>query len=149
MSNYYNIKGLKVRVSDHEPNFSMDKFRGVNDVELYVKSLCNELLSIEGQIESICEKRDYNISDFQEIINDWKDGSYDSHVFEKKVEELEEVTNNDEYDSLNKLIADTENSYNEKLKGCELSRFAKHAEIKALSEKIGVSQSYIKKYFNI
>ena len=86
MSKYYNINDLKVRVSDHEPNFSMDGIRGVNDVELYVKDACNNLLSIENQIESICERKGYNISDFQEVINDWKDGTYDKDVFSKKEE---------------------------------------------------------------
>ena len=40
MSTYYKINGLKVRVSDHEPNFSMDRIRGTNDVELYTVDAC-------------------------------------------------------------------------------------------------------------
>jgi hypothetical protein len=55
MSKYYTVKGLKVRVSDHEPNFSMDKFRGSNDIELYTKSIDNKKLSIEDQIDRFLE----------------------------------------------------------------------------------------------
>ena len=51
MSTYFTVKGLKVRVSDHEPNFSMDKFRGRNDIELYTRSADNQKLDIEAQIE--------------------------------------------------------------------------------------------------
>ena len=142
MSKYYQINGLNVRVSDHEPNTAL---RGSNDIYLYVKSACNELLSIESQLESICLKKGYNISDFQEVINDWKDSTYDIHVFESVVEEVENLTpcNHDI------LMSEYRRSNDEKLKGYSLSRFAKHHEIKSLSEKTGVSQSYIKKYFNI
>jgi len=55
MSKYYTVKGLKVRVSDHEPNFSMDKFRGSNDIELYTKSADNRKLNIEDQIDHFLE----------------------------------------------------------------------------------------------
>lgn len=55
MSNYYTIKGLKVRVSDHEPNFSMDRFRGNNDILLYTRSVDNKKLSIEHQIDRFLE----------------------------------------------------------------------------------------------
>ena len=55
MSKYYQINDLKVRVSDHEPNTAL---RGSNDIYLYVKSACNELLSIETQIEVLCEKKE-------------------------------------------------------------------------------------------
>jgi len=89
MSKYYQINGLKVRISDHEPNFSMNKFRGENDIELYVKSADNQTLSIEGQLDYICEKKNLNISDFKEIINDWQDGTYDKNHFSKKEEEIE------------------------------------------------------------
>lgn len=143
MSKYYQINGLKVRVSDHEPNTSL---RGSNDICLYIRSACNELLSIESQIETVCEKRGYEISDFQEVINDWKDGTYDMHAFENANEEVDD-------DSPCKVVPDLialyRTSNDEKLKGYSLSRFAKHSEVKALSEKTGVSQSYIKKYFNI
>lgn len=146
MSKYYQINDLKVRVSDHEPNFSMDRIRGVNDVELYVKDVCNNLLSIENQLESICNKKGYNISDFQEVINDWRDGTYDKNVFNKKEEETIEESS---CESLNEILNNTRESNVNKLKGYTLSRFAKHEEIKALSEKTGISQSYIKKYFGI
>lgn len=143
MSKYYQINGLKVRVSDHEPNTSL---RGSSDIYLYVKSVCNELLSIENQIEAICEKEGYNLSDFQPIIEDWKDGTYNIHVFEKEcIESIENYIDS----SLLELIASHNKSNDEKLKGYSLSQFANHVEIKALSEKTGVSQSYIKKHFNI
>ncbi|NDV46242.1 hypothetical protein D0T49_04205 [Paludibacter sp. 221] len=144
MSKYYYINGLKTRVSDHEPN---EKLRGASDIELYVKSADNRLLSIENQIEYICEKRGYNIADFEVIINDWKDGSYDKDVFVCKQEEENSESAADV--SLNELRANINKSNDEKLQGHTLSRFAKHPEIKALSELTGVSQSYIKKYFNI
>ncbi|WP_291529248.1 hypothetical protein [Bacteroides sp. UBA939] len=143
MSKYYQINGLKVRVSDHEPNTSL---RGSSDIYLYVKSACNELLSIENQIEAICDKNGYNISDFQAVINDWKDGTYDIHAFDSVAEEVE---NNTPCSVVPELIAATRKNNNEILKGYSLSRFAKRSEIKALSEQTGVSQSYIKKYFNI
>lgn len=73
MSQYYKINDLKVRVSDHEPNFSMDRFRGTNDIELYTKSADNRKLSVIAQIESYCDKHDMNIADFSEIINDYPD----------------------------------------------------------------------------
>lgn len=143
MSKYYQINDLKVRVSDHEPNTAL---RGSNDIYLYVKSACNELLSVETQIEVLCEKRGYNISDFQTVINDWKDGTYDIHIFESVKEEIE---NDTPCSVVSELLASHRASNDEKLKGYSLSRFAKHDEIKALSEKTGVSQSYIKKHFNI
>lgn len=143
MSKYYQVNGLKVRVSDHEPNTCL---RGSSDVYFYVKDACNNLLSIENQIEAICEKRGYDVSDFQEVINDWKDGTYDIHAFEKDVEEVE---NDVPCNVVPELIAQYRDNNDEKLKGYSLSRFAKHSEVKALSEKTGVSQSYIKKYFNI
>lgn len=142
MSKYYQINGLKVRVSDHEPNVAL---RGSSDIELYVRSACNELLSIETQIESICYKRGYDIADFQNVINDWKDGTYNIHVFESVHEELENDTPCTAFD----LIASHRKKNDEILKDYSLSSDAKHPEIKALSEKTGVSQSYIKKYFNI
>lgn len=143
MSKYYQINDLKVRVSDHEPNTAL---RGSNDIYLYVKSACNELLSVETQIEVLCEKRGYNISDFQTVINDWKDGTYDIHIFESVKEEIE---NDTPCSVVSELLASHRASNDEKLKGYSLSRFAKHDEIKALSEKTGVSQSCIKKHFNI
>ena len=143
MSQYYKINNLKVRVSDHEPN---DKLNGGSDIELYVRSADNCLLSIENQIESICEKRGYEMADFQEVINDWKDGSYDKDFFVVKSEEVENASSSD---TLAELRAAAVASNDDKLKGHALSRFAKHAEIKALSELTGVSQSYIKKHFNV
>lgn len=144
MSKYYHINGLKVRVSDHEPNTALN---GSADINLYVKSACNELMSIENQIECICEKRGYDMSDFSNLLNEWRDGSYDIHVFERQEEE--EIQNDTPCDIVSPTILLSRESSSEKLKEYTLSRFAKHEEIKALSEKTGVSQSYIKKYYGI
>ena len=144
MSRYYQINGLKVRVSDHEPN---EGLRGSSDIYLYTISADNRLLSIEAQIEFICEKKGYNLSDFQEVINDWKDGSYDKHTMEYTTEESDE----DNYISdISKVLrAAISDSNDLKLAGHTLSKSARHSEIKALSELTGVSQSYIKKHFGI
>jgi hypothetical protein len=155
MSQYYNINGLKIRVSDHEPNREM---RDNNDVELYVKSVDSRLLSIESQLENICDRQGYDIADFQIIIDEWEDGSYDENVFARRRSEEEEEEDNmsfddfmnsyhSNYDDLVKNMASS--SEDEKLKGHFLPRSARHPEIKKLSEITGVSQSYIKKYFNI
>jgi hypothetical protein len=73
MSQYFNVKGLKVRISDHEPNFAMDKFRGSNDIELYTKSLEGKPLSIKNQILRVLEtplaiKKQLTIEDFNEVL---------------------------------------------------------------------------------
>lgn len=73
MSKYYDIKGLKVRVSDHEPNFTMDKIRGVNDILLYTKSADNKPLNLEDQIDALLESplaEKYNLTkiDFVEVL---------------------------------------------------------------------------------
>lgn len=143
MSAYYDIKGLKVRISDHEPNWGLN---GTPDIEIYIKSADGRLLSVESQIESICDKRGYNISDFKPVLNDWADGTYDKDFFVVKKEEIESDNNSERIDAM-KLSRDNENE--DKLKDCYLPRSAKHSEIKALSELTGVSQSYIKKHFNI
>lgn len=71
MSIYYKINGLKVRVSDHEPNFSMDRIRGRADVEFYTKDACNKKLSVISQIEAYCDKHDMDMSLFDEIVKDY------------------------------------------------------------------------------
>jgi hypothetical protein len=73
MSKYYNINGLKVRVSDHEPNHAMNKFRGENDVEFYTKSIDNRTLSIESQVYGYCDKHDLDMSLFAEVLVDFPD----------------------------------------------------------------------------
>ena len=82
MSAYYNINGLKVRVSDHEPNFAMDRMRGHNDVEFYTVDACKNKLSVFDQIEGYCDKHDLDISLFSEIIKDYPDEVYE--VVERK-----------------------------------------------------------------
>lgn len=137
MSKYYKIKGLKVRVSDHEPNFSMNKFRGTNDIELYIKSADNRLLSVTSQLECVCDRRNLDINDFQEVVDDFQDGTYDINYFSRKVEEVEEEEEGNfaSLNSLRNLKEQAVKSNAEKLQGYTLSRFANHAEIKALSGK--------------
>lgn len=71
MSKYYNIEGLKIRVSDHEPNHAMNKFRGENDVEFYTKSIDNCTLSIESQVYGYCDKHDLDMTLFAEVLADF------------------------------------------------------------------------------
>ena len=70
MSTYYNINGLKVRVSDHEPNTAL---RGGNDIYFWTKSADNSKLSVISQIEAYCEKHDMDINLFAEIMRDFPD----------------------------------------------------------------------------
>lgn len=151
MSRYYNIKGLKVRVSDHEPNFSLDKMRGTNDIELYIKGVCNELLSVEAQLEHICEKRDLNLEDFQQVINDWKDGSYDVDFFKSKEVEEDTFIPANRIEAIRALTG-TPKEIEDYIRNYKFSiSYGKelHKELKQLSDATGVSQSKIKKIKNI
>lgn len=67
---YYDIKGLKVRVSDHEPN---EWLRGKSDIELYTKSVDGQQLDIEAQIDKLLDSQyaeDNGLSkeDFNEVL---------------------------------------------------------------------------------
>ena len=68
MSKYYQIAGMKVRVSDHEPNTMLN---GSSDIYFYTKSADNRKLCVASQVESYCDKKDMDISLFQEILNDF------------------------------------------------------------------------------
>lgn len=149
MSKYYNINGLgKVRVSDHEPNNSLN---GASELNLYIVDACGSLISVEAQIEGICEKRDLNISIFKQVIEDFKDGSYDKNFFKLEENENEVITTSFSEGFQNIIAARKEdirttlntitlvNSF-----GAELRK-----EIKEISERTGISQSKIKKHFNI
>ncbi|MBA4304596.1 MAG: hypothetical protein C0424_10265 [Sphingobacteriaceae bacterium] len=73
MSQYFNIKGLKVRVSDHEPNFSMDKLRGRNDIELYTQDITGKKLDLQSQIEKVLDSQlaaDHGLTmaDFNQVL---------------------------------------------------------------------------------
>ena len=70
MSNYYNIKGLKVRVSDHEPN---TRLNGSADIYIWTSDACGNKMSIGAQIDSLIDKKGFELSDFAEIINDFAD----------------------------------------------------------------------------
>ena len=146
MSKYYNIKGLKVRISDHEANTAL---RGSSDISLYVKSADNRLLSIESQIENVCDKRDLNIEDFQVIIDEWQDGTYSKDVFLGEIEDEEDNGTSGIISELkNKLSQNNDEKLNgyifKNTFGAELRN-----EIKTLSDSTGVSQSFIKKKFNL
>lgn len=151
MSKYYFIQDLKIRVSDHEPNDSMNRLRGRNDIELYVCTIEGKVLSIQDQIERICEIRGLDVEAFSAISNDWKDGSYDANVFKSATtEEVESTTTN------NSITALREEAFSKnmaRLVGASLDLSLPPAElrmrIKELSEQSGVSQSFIKKHFNI
>jgi hypothetical protein len=154
MSAYYNVKELKVRVSDHEPNYGAPN-RG-NDVILYIKDASNNIMSVESQIERFCDRHDdYEVSDFKEVINDWRDGTYneDTFVTRNVEEEREDVAMSNSEREYNEYVQKQKNDYrseqDKKLAGYCLSRFANHTEIKELSQKTGVSQSYIKKHFGV
>lgn len=67
MSKYYQINGKKVRVSDHEPNYSLDFLRGKNDVELYTVDACGAKLDIQAQISNLYEKGILSESDLIEM----------------------------------------------------------------------------------
>jgi hypothetical protein len=73
MSKYYNIQDLKVRVSDHEPNYAMNKFRGENDVEFYTRSIDNRTLSVVGQVEWYCNQNDLDMILFADVLADFPD----------------------------------------------------------------------------
>lgn len=98
MSSYYNIKGLKVRLSDHEPNYSMDRMRGHNDIELYIKDACGNPIDVEAYVESIVEKGlfDLTISDFADVIRD-----------AAELQNTPKISNNDEAVELHILKANT------------------------------------------
>tara|TARA_R100000027_G_scaffold67662_1_gene67559 strand:+ start:2587 stop:3018 length:432 start_codon:yes stop_codon:yes gene_type:complete len=91
MSKYYQINGLKVRVSDHEPNFSMDKFRGRADVEFYTISADNIKLSVVDQIGYYCDKHDLDPDIFKEVAKDFPDPEYISVKSPTKIEVTQEV----------------------------------------------------------
>lgn len=67
MSEYHNINGKKVRISDHEPNFTMDRFRGSNDIEIYTVDACGSKLDIQGQIASLFEAGHLDEADLLEM----------------------------------------------------------------------------------
>lgn len=89
MSKYYKINGLKVRVSDHEPNYSLDWMRGKNDVELYTKSICNTKLSVITQIEKYCDDNDLDYSIFKEVMEDYPDPEPISYKYRHVTEKIE------------------------------------------------------------
>lgn len=76
MSKYYNIQGLKVRVSDHEPNFAAERMRGRNDLELYTHTLEGNKISVPAQIEKWCERNDMEPELFEEVANDFPEVGY-------------------------------------------------------------------------
>lgn len=91
MSKYYNIQGMKVRVSDHEPNYSMDRFRGRNDVEFYTVSADNRKLSVIDQIDHYCDKHDLDPEIFSEVAKDFPDSENTPIHWPEKIEVTQEI----------------------------------------------------------
>jgi|GEM_PF-4059186 Response regulator containing a CheY-like receiver domain and an HTH DNA-binding domain len=147
MSAYYEIKGLKVRVSDHEPNFSMDRFRGQNDIEFYTKDACNNTLCVISQIEGYCEKHDLDISLFSEIIADVEAGRFEAK--EENSEEIAHATfgiSRSEY--LSQREAAINNASFENKPRREQVRILKEEgkSISVISQILGVSEKTAKNY---
>jgi hypothetical protein len=154
VSAYYLIKGLKVRVSDHEPNFSARRLRGLPDVELYTRDACGNRLDVVAQIEGACEKREgLSVEDFAGVIRDLNCLSETGDVAEEESEDElgEEALAGMRKESEERLAAEKDEFAAKAriLENHRLSKFAKHSEIKALSEATGISQSFIKKYFGV
>ena len=74
MSKYYKIAGLKVRVSDHEPN---ERLNGSSDIELYTVDASGQLLSVSAQLERICERRQLDIALFAAVLSDFPGQVYE------------------------------------------------------------------------
>ena len=70
MSEYYNINGMKLRVSDHEPNTALN---GSSDMYIWTQDACGNKLSIGGQIDRLIEKHDLQLSDFEKVIKEFAD----------------------------------------------------------------------------
>ena len=68
MSKYYEIEGMKVRVSNHEPNESLN---GSSDIYIWTNDACGTKLSIGAQIDKVADKKDLDFRVFEAIINDF------------------------------------------------------------------------------
>jgi hypothetical protein len=75
MSEYFKIADKKVRVSDHEPNYSLDFLRG-EAVCFYTQDACGSKLSVVSQIESYCEKNGIDPSTFRKVYEKYPDQVY-------------------------------------------------------------------------
>lgn len=84
MSTYYKIEIngelKKVRVSEHEPN---ERLNGSSDIEFYTKDACGSKLSIGGQIDYYCDKRDLDFRIFEKIIRDFAEEDEECFYMEK------------------------------------------------------------------
>jgi len=145
MSKYYQINGLKIRISDHEANAALN---GGADIFLYVRSADNQTISVAGQLERICERRGLDINDFTALLNDWQDGSYDKDAFRPAAIEAESTTGFLNHDEQIRQEADSAKTL--ALSGYKLSSrlnsAAVRAEIQQIHEATGVSKSFIKKF---
>jgi hypothetical protein len=151
MSKYYNINGLKVRVSDHEPNDTMNFQRGRNDIELYIKSADNRTLSVQSQLERICDRRELDINDFQEVTNDWIDGQYTKDFFAPKIDEEEEVVEPSNHNDIWELRLSYEKQLEAKIAGFTFhgEGAVLRAQIKEVSQLTGVGQNFIKEHYGL
>ena len=149
MSTYYNISGLKVRVSDHEPN---ERLNGSNDIELYTVDACGQLLSVEAQIEYICERRQLDIALFAAVLSDFEDGSYTINHFKAEHSDSGEETPCSDFVNLHQIQAKQDR---QKLSGLDKNLLGGTSKksalpiIREIAEKYGVSQNMVKNYFGI
>ena len=105
------------------------------------------LLSVEAQIECICEKRGYNIEDFAEVLKDLADGSYTMNYFKPVKQEEEE-----EYTYTNtSAVLELKNS--KAISEAEILKAhpapANYEEVKALAALTGIGAMAIKRYYHI
>lgn len=108
MSTYYNIAGMKVRISDHLPNTAL---RGSSDIYFYTTDIDGRKLSIIDQIEYYCMKNDIEPTIFKKIADDFPDEIVE-HFVPEFIEVKQEIV--DKYNAIT-----GKNSMKKKIKFCE------------------------------
>ena len=148
MSKYYNINGLKVRISDHEPNTALN---GSSDINLYVCDAGGLTISMTGQIERVCERRGLDMSHFKKLAEEWEDGTYNKYAFKPLLIESEDFT-----PLTNDIAQQMETEGKTRHKALSSYAFSSRynkmqaiAEIQHISTETGISKSFIRKYFNV
>lgn len=95
MSRYYNIKGFKVRVSDHEPN---TRLNGSCDAYIYSVDACGSRIPIYPQLERISEKHDIPMSSFQKLMDDCIIFRWSADILDADGYDIETLTGEDFYE---------------------------------------------------
>lgn len=90
MSEYYNINGKKLRVSDHLPN---TRLNGSADMYIYTKDACGSPLSIGGQIDHLCDKHNISVRHFEKVMRDFVEADEECRYI---LEEIKAGKYNDE-----------------------------------------------------